>query len=327
MKKESINRPKVSVCVPVYNAERYLSDCLDSLLDQTLDDIQIVCVDDGSTDNSPKILDDYAKKHSNIKVIHQSNQGLGGARNAGIKNSDGEYIGFVDADDFVSSRMFETMYRSAKKNKSEVVICNIQFYPNSNTKKHIWFKPYQGRIDADFLDRNVQPWNKIVSRNLIERINFQFYKKNGDDMVILLLLNANGITTVDEKMYYYRVGHDTMSNTFKVDSFINFIDCTKLQMEELKKTEYAEELKEYFDYRLIYVLIQTMAVAASKHDRSVFVMCKKMLKDINYKKNKYLGLILKNEFSKIEFFGMVNILPINYPVSSLLMSAKLKGWK
>lgn len=324
MKKD---RPKISVCVPVYNAEQYIGECLDSLLNQTLDGIQIVCVDDGSTDNSLEILDNYSKKYNNIKVIHQENKGLGGARNTGIDNSDGEYIGFLDADDFVDLEMYETLYRLAKKNNSELVICNTQFYPDSNTKKHVWFKPYLGKIDAEFLDRNVQPGNKIVSKELIDRINFRFFKKNGDDMYIFLLLGARGISTIDKKYYHYRIGHDTMSNTFKIDSFLNFIDCTKAQMEGLQKTEYAKELKEYFDYRMIYVLIQTIAVAALKHNRNVFKMCKKELKKLKYKNNRYLNSILKNEFSAIEYFGMVNVLPISYVLSTMLMSVKLKGWK
>ena len=323
----SKKRFKVSVCVPVYNAEKYLDECLKSLLNQTLDGIQIVCVDDGSTDNSSMILDKYSKQYENIKVIHQKNQGLGGARNTGIDNSDGEFIGFLDADDFVSPKMYETLYNLAKKNNSELVICNTQFYPHSNTKKHVWYKPYCGKIDADFLDRNIQPGNKIVSKKLIDRIGFRFFKKNGDDMYIFLLLGANGISTIDKKYYYYRVGHNTMSNTFKIDSFLNFIDCTKTQIEELQKTKYAEELKEYFDYRMIYVLIQTIAVAALKRDYKVFKMCKNMLVELNYKKNKYLDSILKKEFSRIEYYGMVDILPINYTFSSLLMSVKLKGWK
>ena len=118
-----------------------------------------------------------------------------------------------------------------------------------------------------------------------------------------------------------------MSTSFKVESFINFIDCTKEQTKELARTKYKDELREYFDYRMIYVLIQTIAVSALKHNRELFQKCKKELKELNYKKNPFVKILLKNEFSRLEFIGMVHILPISYRLSSVLMNIKLKNWR
>lgn len=329
VKRKSISeaniRPLVSICVPVYNAEKYLSECLDSLISQTLSNIEIICVNDGSTDGSDKILSKYAKKYENIRVIKQRNQGLGGARNAGIRHSSGEYIGFVDADDFVDKTMFEVLYNKAKQKNCDIAMCNLDFVPNAKTKKHMWYHPYEGKITAEFLDRNIQPWNKIVSRKLIEKTNFSFYKKNGDDMFILLMLEANGIVSVDDVLYHYRVGHDSMSVGFKMESFLNFIDCTRAQEKALDKTKYKLKLKKYFEYRMIYVLIQAMAVAAFNRNRAVFLECKNLLKEYNYRDNFYIDILLKKDFSKLEFVNMVYVLPLNYQLSAALISIKFRG--
>ena len=314
----------VSVCVPVYNAEKYLEKCLDSLINQSLKNLQIVCVDDGSTDNSLKILNSY-EKYENIKIIHQENQGLGGARNTGIKNADGEYIGFMDADDYAEKDMYEKLYELAKKNSCDIALCNLEF-TNQNTKKHLWYKPYKGKIDGNFLDRNIQPWNKIVSKKLIEETNFEFFPKNGDDMFIVLMLNANGIISTDEKLYHYRIADGSMSTSFKAQNFTNFIECTKAQIDKYHSSKCAGKLDEYFDYRMIYVLIQSLAVFAMKKEKQLFRKTRKQLNTYKYKQNPFMKTLLKNEFSKIEYFGMVYILPKNYYLSSLMMQLKLSGW-
>ena len=100
---------KISVIVPVYNVEQYLPQCLDSIINQTYKNLEIICVDDGSPDNSGKILDEYAKKDKRIKVIHQENQGVSVARNTGLDNATGKYIGFVDPDDWIEADYYETL--------------------------------------------------------------------------------------------------------------------------------------------------------------------------------------------------------------------------
>ncbi|MDO4986755.1 MAG: glycosyltransferase [Candidatus Saccharibacteria bacterium] len=317
---------KVSVCVPIYNAQKYLKECLDSLIGQSLKELQIVCVDDGSTDGSLKILKEYAKKYRNIKIIHQKNQGLGGARNTGIANADGEYVGFVDADDFVEKNMFEKLYNLAKQNNCDIAMCNLKF-TDKNTKKHLWYKPYTGKIDGDFLDRNIQPWNKIVSRKLLDRTKFEFYPKNGDDMFIVLMLEANGIISTDERLYHYRIEQGSMSTSFKVQNFINFINCTDAQIINYKNTKYAGKLDEYFEYRMIYVLIQSLAIFAMKKEKKLFKKYKALLKSYNYKRNPFVKSLLKKEFSTTEYYGMLHILPINYTASSVIARLKLGSWK
>lgn len=322
---EKSKKYKVSVCVPVYNVEPYLKECLDSLLNQTLKEIEIVCVNDGSTDNSLAILEDYASHNANIKVISQKNQGLGGARNTGIKNASGEYIGFIDADDLADKDMYKLMYEAAKREHAEIAMCNVEFYPpNVKTKKGIWYKPYNGKMDADFLQRNVQPSNKIVLRQLIEKTNFQFYEKNGDGMFAILMLYADNIASIDKKCYKYRIGHSSMSTNYKLENFEISVECAKKMLLELQKTKYKDSLRKFFEYNLFYSLIQVIAVSALKGDKEKFYYYKKELKNLHYKCDDTTINWLQKRYSKLTCYGIVYVLPINYYISRLLTKKLLK---
>ena len=123
--------PKVSIIVPVYNTEKYLSRCLRSLMNQTLSDIEIILVDDGSTDRSSVLCDNYAEMDNRIKVVHKKNGGLSSARNAGIDIATGEYIGFVDSDDTISIDMYSKMIETAKKNNVDFVMTDYMRIPSN----------------------------------------------------------------------------------------------------------------------------------------------------------------------------------------------------
>lgn len=126
--------PKVSIVVPVYKVEKYIDRCIHSLVNQTLDDLEIILVDDGSPDNCPQICDNWVKKDLRIKVIHKENGGLSSARNAGLRIAHGEYIGFVDSDDDVELDMYEKMYHQAKIYNVDFVMCDYQRILNGNEK-------------------------------------------------------------------------------------------------------------------------------------------------------------------------------------------------
>lgn len=115
-------KPKVSIVVPIYNVEKYLKNCVDSLLNQTLEDIEIILVDDGSPDKSGEIADEYMRNEKRIKVVHQSNAGLGPARNSGMAVATGEYIGFIDSDDWTQPEMFERLYEAAVLENADIVV-------------------------------------------------------------------------------------------------------------------------------------------------------------------------------------------------------------
>ena len=143
-------QPKVSVVVPIYNVEQYLPQCVDSLLSQTLQEMEIVLVDDGSPDGCPELCDRYAAQDSRVKVVHKPNGGLISARIAGVNAATAPYVGFVDADDFAAPHMFETLYRAASENEADLVCCSFYSYWNSGKTE-----PLYGRFLLVFSKENV----------------------------------------------------------------------------------------------------------------------------------------------------------------------------
>ena len=136
---------KVSIIVPTYNVEQYLVECMESIVNQTLQDIEIICVDDGSTDNSGKILDDYAQKDNRIKVIHKQNEGYGKAMNIGLDTATGEYIGIVEPDDYVALDMYESLYKIAKENDVDFVKADYQSFIGEKEERTFYYvKLYNG---------------------------------------------------------------------------------------------------------------------------------------------------------------------------------------
>lgn len=167
--------PKVSVIVPVYNVEKYLIKSLDSLVNQTLEDIEIIVVNDGSTDNSKKIIEIYKEKYKNkIKYLEKTNGGLSDARNFGIPHATGEYIAFLDSDDYVELDTYEKMYNKAKEENADMVECDF-----------IWEYPNKTKIDTGIIYTNkkemltyarVVAWNKLIKRDLLEKYKIEFPK-------------------------------------------------------------------------------------------------------------------------------------------------------
>lgn len=170
-----IKSPKISVIVPVYNAENYIEKCLLSIKHQTLKNIEIIVIDDGSTDNSLRIINKISKEDNRVKVYHQKNKGLYRTREIALSYVSGEYIGWVDSDDFVEPEMYETLFKHAKYNNSDLVYCNYSWFPDKVLMKEKWFRSFKGERNVNFVERNSQPWNKIVKRSLLANLKVQNY--------------------------------------------------------------------------------------------------------------------------------------------------------
>ncbi len=192
---------KISVIVPVYNVENYLIKCLESLVYQTLKDIELICVNDGSTDGSLSILEDYQKRFSQVKVYTKSNGGLSDARNYGLKHAVGEYIAFVDSDDYVSLNMFEILYKTIKQAQADLCIAQIkEVYPTYEKElvDHNEIYPLLGHPTV---------WNKLYKHEWIKKYQIEFpvglwYEDNV--FTYKYLLNHPKIVYVNDFLYYYR---------------------------------------------------------------------------------------------------------------------------
>ena len=215
---------KVSIIVPVYNTEEYLKKCLDSLINQTLEEIEIICVNDGSTDNSGKILKSYAKKDERIKVLEQENLKQGSARNNGVRVAQGEYIGYVDSDDWVDLDYFEELYNSAKKYDADIALATNIRVGNGKSKKRIniteekLYTVLQDKFDVCKQAKNECPTNKIYRKSFLEKNNI-LWPENVycEDKIYTLkaVYWANSIVTVpDIKYYYFRNPKSTVNTKF-----------------------------------------------------------------------------------------------------------------
>ena len=173
--------PKVSVIVPVYNVEKFLPRCLDSIINQTLKDIEIICVNDGSPDNCLSILEDYAKKDSRIKIINQENSGPSVSRNKGILVAQGEYIGFVDSDDWLDLDFYEKLYAAAKESDADIAACGIKVYRKYSrvnymlkyTKEHC-VNDLERKLYLCDVPETCNVWNKIYRTTFIKNNNIEF---------------------------------------------------------------------------------------------------------------------------------------------------------
>lgn len=213
--------PKISIIIPVYNVEKYLPQCLDSIINQTLKDIEIICIDDGSTDNSLNILKEYQKKDNRIIIIEQQNGGAGKARNNGLKVARGKYLLFLDADDFFERNMCEKCYKKIEEEESDVLVFYSKQYNNKtktvtempwslriqNLPNH---KPFSPNEMNKYIFNSFQnwPWNKMFRHDFIKRNNIFFQEiKRTNDMafVCLALALSNKISIIEEAFTYYRI--------------------------------------------------------------------------------------------------------------------------
>ncbi len=212
-----MSKPLVSVLIPVYNVEKYLSRCLESILKQTLTQIEIICVNDGSTDGSLEILEKYQKEDSRIIIINKENGGLPSARNAGLDRAKGKYVGFVDSDDFVEPNMFEKLYRTAEDEKSEIVICGANVFPEEPRASQ-WlydclspeYKKINGfDVATLFFDVSSTPflWRTLIKREIIEKNHLRLQEDImiGEDKAFQCKVYplAKSITKIPDKLYNY----------------------------------------------------------------------------------------------------------------------------
>lgn len=235
--------PKVSVVVPVYNVERYLDRCVQSLMNQTLKEIEIILVDDGSPDKCPEMCDEYTKKGYCIKVVHKQNAGLGMACNTGIEVATGDYIAFCDSDDYVGAKMYGTMYEAALEHHADVVFTGIQTIDENGVVRPM-SKPVQKmvlsqrqQIEAYLLnmvasepsatdDRDVQMSAKVVlyRREMIEKYHLRFESERlfiSEDLIwhIDVLAHASCVCLLPEIFYYYYCNTASLSKKVRTDRF------------------------------------------------------------------------------------------------------------
>lgn len=298
---------KISIIVPVYNVEKYIDKCLKSLVNQTLKDIEIIVVNDGSPDNSQKIIDKYERKYSNVKSYIKKNGGISSARNYGLKYAKGEYIAFVDSDDYVDVTMFEKLYNKAKKDSYDIVECNLHMVDdNGNLIKDVYHTlpndiNTEEELKKYMINMYTSVWNKIYKKNLFDnKIRF----KKGvwfEDVEFLyrLIPFVKSIGFVNENLYYYVQREGSITKTFDdrlycyVDNWNGIVNFYK---EKGLYSKYYEEL-EYSYVRYLYAsfIKQSSNYKDKKNFTKTVEMAMKNVKAYfpDYRKNKYFYKSIK----------------------------------
>ncbi len=249
---------KVSVILPVYNVSEFLPQCLDSVTKQTLHEIEIICVNDGSTDHSLSILEDYARKDERFVILTQKNQGAGAARNTGLEVAQGKYISLVDPDDFIELTMLEKLYKRAEATEAELVVMNTREYHNRLKifrdcayGNALPFMPKEEVVTYRDVDLAFYPfciwapWNKFYLRSFLQREQHKFqniYRKDGLYFSHLSFFLAKKVSILNEVLYNYRVGmkHNSTSTDFAYP--LDVYTALSATIAKLKELEVSKEV-------------------------------------------------------------------------------------
>ena len=268
-------QPKISVIVPVYNTEKYLSKCLDSILNQTLKEIEVIVVNDGSKDDSQEIIDEFVSKDSRLVSIQKENGGLSDARNAGIDKAKGEFIAFVDSDDYIDLAMLEKMYELAERDESEIVLCDL-VKVNENGKEFRDLPqspqlPEKIILVEDFTifgEMSCFACNKIFKKALFENHRF----RNGihfEDIELIpkLVLDSSIISKINEPFYKYFERQDSITKTHTekgLDMFVAVNEVTNYFYQS-KYNTFATELKRFQIIQGYYSYLAYLAYVKDKN--------------------------------------------------------------
>ena len=262
--------PQISVIVPVYNVEKYVEKCVRSILDQTFHDLEVVCVDDGSTDNSLRILNKLAAEDPRVRVFSTTNQGAGLCRNKGLDEATGQYISFVDADDFLAPSACEILLRTLQQDNLDIATCWFYYCNDSGQTKpfiaglELDHKEILDRANGDSLEEFAKfafaitsVWGKLYRREIIENTRIRFPAGHVEDMPFSVecFLQAKRVKRIPDMLYYYRVGRTgTVSGNAErmaLDGIKNF----DLLEQKLRQQGVFEEIKETFWFNKMNLFI------------------------------------------------------------------------
>lgn len=316
-----MNQAKISVIIPIYNVENYLNRCIESVVNQTYKNLEIILVDDGSPDNCPKICDNWAQKDNRIKVIHKTNGGLSDARNAGLEIASGDYIAFLDSDDYIDLYMYEKLYKSLQTNNSDISMCGFKnVYDNSekeeiieelNLKKlenesifpyllKVGYIKKENSLQTENIMGNV--WRLLYSKEIIGTIRFI---KNiiCEDLPfnIDIFEKKPKVSVVNEPLYCYVQRSSSIVHAYNEQKIKKRIEAYKLIVCKLENKVKSQELYAYKFYLYSSIVNELLKHG---HRKKVKKLIKDdQLKDFNTKQNYILAKKSTNSFKyKIAYF-------------------------
>lgn len=255
---------KISIIIPIYNVKKYINKCIESIINQTYKNLEIILVDDGSTDGSGKICDEFKKEDNRIVVIHKKNEGVSSARNEGLKIATGDYIGFIDADDFIEKDMYLKMINRIKKDNTKMTICNAYLEDENGVQTKNFKSDSQNIIDSYELMHRIMEdyvfqgymWNKLYARSLIyndknDYLKFDTNISNLEDRLFnLQLIDKNkkfNVSFLNEKLYHYIQRESSAIHTRYNDKYFTNFYAKSREIEILGKNNFnTNEMKATF---------------------------------------------------------------------------------
>ena len=306
--------PKVSVIIPVYNTNQFLNKCLDSIINQTLEEIEIICVDDGSTDNSLYILKNYANKDKRITILKQNNLHAGVARNAGLAVAKGEYLSFLDSDDFFDLNMLKEMYEKIKKEQSDIITCQSRaldldtgLFDEKTFSNSIRFDliPKKTSFSPLEISNNIfqifegWAWDKLFKKEFILFNNIKFLNIinfNDNQFTYIALCKAKSITTIKKKLVIKRHGHKSSLTANRKENPFFFLNSFEKIKSNLEKSHLYHLFKKSFMNWVIKLCFIQLKNLDKKSKENLFDILHKKFNSLNFSdysnpfSNKYMAL-------------------------------------
>lgn len=220
-------KPVISIIIPVYNTSIYLEKCLNSIHNQSFKDYEVICIDDGSSDNSLDILKKYEKILKNCKVISGQNKGVASVRNKGLEHACGEYIVFIDSDDFIEKDYLEKLYNESCKSNADVVICNFyRYYENLNLSIPVLLKKSKGLYSNHSILKSLIPdilihsylWNKLWKKELFNNLKFPNIKYEDISVMCDLFYKTKKVAIINDTLYYYRIRKTSIVRNYSIST-------------------------------------------------------------------------------------------------------------
>lgn len=284
---------KISIIVPIYNSEKYIEKCLNSIANQTLNNYEVILVDDGSTDNSKKIVDEFIDKYPDkFKYYYQKNSGQASARNLGVEKANGEYVFFVDSDDYIELNACERIYKIADSNGYDIVSFQVKEELENGTEKSSFYYRFDNLPEKNkYILFETSACNKIIKKDLFIRNNLKFienYIYEDLELIPRLALYTDKIGFMNDKLYHYVIHSDSTMRQKKYNSKLESIFYV---MESLKRnfenTEYTEELEYLFIEHLLHGAVLRYLNYEEGY-KDIIKIADNMKKDFpGWKKNKY----------------------------------------
>ncbi|MEG0051098.1 MAG: glycosyltransferase [Terrisporobacter sp.] len=302
-------KPIISIIVPVFNTSTYLNQCLESIVNQSFQNFEVICIDDGSTDNSFEILKEFEMNHDNFKAISQKNKGVAFTRNAALNLAQGEYIAFVDSDDYIKPNYLERLYKESITNNADVVICNhYRYFESSRLSLPIIYKKSKGIYNSKDILQGLIPdnlihsylWNKLWKKELFNNVSFPIMKFEDIAIMCDLIYNSKKIAVINDALYYYRIRKTSIVRSYSINTQNDYIKAYGYIRLFLENNNIYRPYKFYFKLLSIKVMLVMFFV-------NIFL----------YNEYKNCIRVMKNISSCFNFIKECNLNYFNYTKSDL----------